>query len=78
MFLVARYFECPIQYFSAAFDVLIKILESYRPLIPSAMSWCSELTGRRGGDVARKTTDGCDVALRPRGKAAGGPRMAHE
>ena len=25
---MARYFECPIQYFSAAFDVLIKILES--------------------------------------------------
>ena len=25
---MAQYFECPIQYFSAAFDVLIKILES--------------------------------------------------
>ena len=33
---MARYFECPIQYFSAAFDVLIKISESYRPQIPSA------------------------------------------
>ena len=29
------YFECPIQYFSAAFVVLIKISESYRPKIPS-------------------------------------------
>ena len=33
---MARYFECPIQCFSAAFDILIKISESYRPQIPSA------------------------------------------
>ena len=32
---MAWYFECPIQRFSAAFDVLIKISESYRPQIPS-------------------------------------------
>ena len=32
----------------------------------------------RDGDVARETTGGCDVALRPRGRAAGGPRVAHE
>ena len=30
----------------------------------------------RGGDVARGTTGGCDVALRPRGRAADGPRGA--
>ena len=36
-----------------------------------AMSWRSELTGRRA-DVARGTTIGCDVALRPRGRAADG------
>ena len=34
MFLVAWYFECLIQCFSVAFDVLIKISESYRPQIP--------------------------------------------
>ena len=39
-----------------------------------AMSWRSELTGRRA-DVACGTTGGCDVALRPRGRAADGPRM---
>ena len=32
---MAWYFECPIQWFSAAFDVLIKISESYRPQNPS-------------------------------------------
>ena len=31
----------------------------------------------RGGDVARGTTGVCDVALRPRGRAAGGLRVAH-
>ena len=35
---MAWYFECLIQYFSAAFDVLIKISESYRPQIPSLSS----------------------------------------
>ena len=35
---MARYFECPIQCFSAAFDVLIKISESYRPQIPSDLA----------------------------------------
>ena len=30
----------------------------------------------RGSDVARGTTGGCDVALRPRGRAADGPRGA--
>ena len=34
---MARYFECPIQCSSAAFDVLIKISESYRPQIPSVL-----------------------------------------
>ena len=29
---------------------------------------------RRRADVARGTTGGCDVALRPRGRAADGPR----
>ena len=43
MFLVARYFECPIQCFSAAFDVLIKISKSYRPQIPTVFK-------RHGGD----------------------------
>ena len=33
---MAWYFEFSIQCFSAAFDVLIKISESYRPQIPSA------------------------------------------
>ena len=32
---MAWYFECLIQCFSAAFDGLIKILESYRPQIPT-------------------------------------------
>ena len=32
-------FECPIQCFSAAFDVLIKISESYRPQIPSRTTY---------------------------------------
>ena len=35
---MARYFECPIQCFSAAFDVWIKISESYRPQIPTPTS----------------------------------------
>ena len=30
----------------------------------------------RGSDVARGTTGGCDAALRPRGRAADGPRGA--
>ena len=38
-----------------------------------ATSWRGELTGRRA-DVARGTTGGCDVAMRPRGRAADGPR----
>ena len=55
---MARYFECPIQCFSAAFDVLIKILESYRPQIPSV----SRATGRlrneiRGGRDSRCVRD---------------------
>ena len=28
--------------------------------------------------MARGTTGGCDMALRPRGRAASGPRVAHE
>ena len=40
-----------------------------------ATSWRSELIGRRA-DVARGTTGGCDVALRPRGRAADGPHLA--
>ena len=38
------------------------------------MTWQAYLTWR--ADVARGTTGGCDVALRPRGRAADGPRVA--
>ena len=39
---MAWYFECPIQCLSVAFDVLIKILESYRPQIPSIVTYKRE------------------------------------
>ena len=38
------------------------------------MTWQAYLTWR--ADVARGTTGRCDVALRPRGRAADGPRVA--
>ena len=31
----------------------------------------------RQADVARRSARGCDVALRPRGRATAGPREAH-
>ena len=40
---MAWYFECTIQCFFNVFDVLIKILESYRPQIPSDPSHLSSI-----------------------------------
>ena len=41
---------------------------------PRLLTWQAYLTWRV--DVARGTTGGCNVALRPRGRAADGPRVA--
>ena len=49
---MARYFECPIQCFSVAFDVLIKISESYQPQIPSVGSGRVSQRGSRTEGLA--------------------------
>ena len=54
---MARYFECPIQCFSAAFDVLIKISESYRPQIPSLPSPCSQVSSLTEGSSVQTSPD---------------------
>ena len=41
---------------------------------PRLLTWHAYLTWR--ADVARGTTGGCDMALRPCGRAADGPRVA--
>ena len=58
---------------------LISLLKSQKRGVfwsTGPVSWRGEAVMWRGGDVARGTTSECDVALRPHGRAADGPRGA--